>query len=343
MARFPYDVNTTRRYIDVHKQFRGGLKTVDTDDALGAVFLREAENVSLSEFGFIEKRYGTFEKFRAGLNVSLNSKLQGYWEFLGKYIIIALDGRLYYQLLSAPTSDFTEVTQFYTKDTLTYPNGLAAYLGLESDFSVGSGYAGFQDDRPMGAVNLSNILYMFTGKYPVYFVEEDDVLKAYLFAKETPNYAELVVTGHNLLENDYDDLYYNTNTKTMNIGVERAVSEETDIAIIDNDFFPEIPFAKDGTLTFNLNYDTKPEIVKSFVFDSTDETESILNTVTLKSLKYRPSGPGATDLSFDTIANTNYTANTLNNATDDVDESVSIVSTPLSWNNISIPSYWYKL
>ena len=62
MARYPYDVNTTRRYIDVNKQFNGGLKTIDTDDSLGAVFLRQAENVSLSEFGFIEKRYGTYEK-----------------------------------------------------------------------------------------------------------------------------------------------------------------------------------------------------------------------------------------------------------------------------------------
>ena len=62
MARFAYDVNTRTRLIDIYKQFNGGLKTVDTDDALGSVYLRQAENVSLSEFGFIEKRYGTFEK-----------------------------------------------------------------------------------------------------------------------------------------------------------------------------------------------------------------------------------------------------------------------------------------
>jgi hypothetical protein len=60
MAKFDYDVNTRQRLIDIHKQFKGGLKTVDTDDALGSVFLRQAENISLSEFGFIEKRYGTY-------------------------------------------------------------------------------------------------------------------------------------------------------------------------------------------------------------------------------------------------------------------------------------------
>jgi hypothetical protein len=55
MARFNYDVDKITRYIDIHKQFQGGLKTVDTDDALRDVYLREAENVSLSEFNFIEK------------------------------------------------------------------------------------------------------------------------------------------------------------------------------------------------------------------------------------------------------------------------------------------------
>ena len=60
----------------------------------------------------------------------------------------------------------------------------------------------------MGAVNISDVLYVFTGKYPVYIVEEDDVLKVYLYAKKDPTYAELVVTGHNLLENDYEELYF---------------------------------------------------------------------------------------------------------------------------------------
>ena len=62
MARQYYNVNTQTKLIDTHKQFNGGLKTVDTDDALQDFFLRQAENVSISEFGFLEKRYGLAKK-----------------------------------------------------------------------------------------------------------------------------------------------------------------------------------------------------------------------------------------------------------------------------------------
>ena len=58
MARFRYDVNTQTKLLDIHKQFQGGLKTVDTDDSLRTLFLRQAENLELSEYGFLEKRYG---------------------------------------------------------------------------------------------------------------------------------------------------------------------------------------------------------------------------------------------------------------------------------------------
>jgi hypothetical protein len=58
MAKYRYDVDKITRLIDVHKSFPGGLKTVDTDDSLKDVYLREAENISLSEFNFVEKRYG---------------------------------------------------------------------------------------------------------------------------------------------------------------------------------------------------------------------------------------------------------------------------------------------
>lgn len=61
MARTAYDVNRRTRHLDIHKQFLGGLKTIDTDDALKSVYLREMKNLSLSEFGFIEKRYGIYK------------------------------------------------------------------------------------------------------------------------------------------------------------------------------------------------------------------------------------------------------------------------------------------
>ena len=260
MAKFAYDVNTTRRIIDVHKQFRGGLKTVDTDDALKDVFLRQAENISLSEFGFIEKRYGTFEKFAYTIDRNDSQfTLQGYWEFLGKYAIAAVNGHLYYRLLSSsPSIEFTKVTQFYTKSTLTYPKNLAEYLGLESDFSAGSGFgSGFQNTRPMGAVNISDVLYVFTGKYPVYIVEEDDVLKVYLYAKKDPTYAELVVTGHNLLENDYEELYFGEVTEPEAIAFlsEDQIAEEKQFVIKDGNFSPKIPFAQKGELNILMSYD----------------------------------------------------------------------------------------
>jgi len=56
MAKQAFDVNTTTKILETTKQFVGGLKTVDTDDSLGSFYLRDAENISLSEYGFIEKR-----------------------------------------------------------------------------------------------------------------------------------------------------------------------------------------------------------------------------------------------------------------------------------------------
>lgn len=85
MAKYAYNVNKDNKILEVQKQFPGGLKTVDTDDALGKVFLREAENVSLSEFSFLEKRYGTYIKeefkFQPGEEPNFNNPIQGYFEF----------------------------------------------------------------------------------------------------------------------------------------------------------------------------------------------------------------------------------------------------------------------
>jgi hypothetical protein len=63
----------------------------------------------------------------------------------------------------------------------------------------------------MGAINVSNVLYLFTGTYPIYFYEETVTdtdtnttsieLRAYLFSKETPTFPEIDVTGHTILEN----------------------------------------------------------------------------------------------------------------------------------------------
>jgi hypothetical protein len=121
MARYLYDVNTLQRYIDVHKQFQGGLKTVDTDDSLKDIYLREAENVSLSEFNFIEKRYGTHKLAEHKPWTSLedsNSPLQGYFEYYVDantvHKIVAIEGQFYID----QGSGFQRV-EFFTKEENT--------------------------------------------------------------------------------------------------------------------------------------------------------------------------------------------------------------------------------
>lgn len=138
MARYLYDVDTLQRYIDVHKQFQGGLKTVDTDDSLKDVYLREAENVSLSEFNFIEKRYGTHKLAEHKPWTSLedsNSPLQGYFEYYVDantvHKIIAIEGLFYihqgsgFQVVDtfwlpedSPNTDLSSLN-LYPKETAT--------------------------------------------------------------------------------------------------------------------------------------------------------------------------------------------------------------------------------
>jgi hypothetical protein len=217
MARYAYDVNTTQRYIDVHKQFQGGLKTVDTDDALGAVFLREAENVSLSEFGFIEKRYGTYENFKIQTGIV---NLQGYWEFLN-YTIYAADGFFYVdgnkvELLykendewrypttlfqqsassecvfldtgsvnvTSPTSNPSQ-TQPTCQDDASYYTGcypsnedpdIWVCRQLEADTKT-IYIPEFQTTRDINGVNINNVMYFFTGTYPIYAKEVHQVVR----------------------------------------------------------------------------------------------------------------------------------------------------------------------
>ena len=113
MARFRYDVNTQTKLLDIHKQFQGGLKTVDTDDSLRTLFLRQAENLELSEYGFLEKRYGqTVDKALFSSSIlSTTSNLQGYFEYVrdDKTIdkILIIDGKLF---LNTNDTGFTQVT-----------------------------------------------------------------------------------------------------------------------------------------------------------------------------------------------------------------------------------------
>jgi hypothetical protein len=81
--RQTYNLDRQTKLFDIHKQFMGGLKTIDTDDALGSVYLRDINNLSLSEFGFLEKRYGTYvsDEF-PGIEFQGDKPIQGYFEYV---------------------------------------------------------------------------------------------------------------------------------------------------------------------------------------------------------------------------------------------------------------------
>jgi hypothetical protein len=328
MARYAYDVNTTQRYIDVHKQFQGGLKTVDTDDALGAVFLREAENVSISEFGFLEKRYGTYENFKQTVGINANSKLQGYWEFEG-YIVYAVDGVLY-------AKDSTSIVQtgiLYKEDGLRYPEILP--FGFGPTFQIGTLTAlvldplsTFQKTRDMNAVNINRVLYIFTGTYPLYAKVVLGELRFFLFPVTFPNIDEIIVTGHNLLEDNYETLYFTGSEQLPNNEPVNPVDNPGSdlLEIKENNIIPRIPFAKDGDINFNFAYDYSEELTVPFVFDTVNKPNTILNEISLESVAFRNSGPGASSLDFTDLDPRFYNSNRLNNIFEDISANIDVIS-----------------
>ncbi len=282
MARYAYDVNTTQRYIDVHKQFQGGLKTVDTDDALGAVFLRQAENVSLSEFGFIEKRYGTYENFKK----QISGNLQGYWEFEGN-IVYAVNGNFYF--------NDNLIKNYYFIGTNRYPEFSDIFtqgnFAIESDSVRITDGSAFQTTRDMNGVNINSVLYIFTGTYPVYLVKEDNLFKFYLFPIEVPTYDEIVVTGHNLLEDNYEGLYF-SETSTLPVQTTSYNQGLLFPKINDSQIVPTLANRKDPIkFFFNTQY---PQDMDTF---STLSNNNYFE-INLDSVSFRNTGAGASTLDF---------------------------------------------
>ncbi|NDG52044.1 MAG: hypothetical protein EBY39_03310 [Flavobacteriia bacterium] len=137
MPRYKYDVNTQTKLLDIHKQFQGGLKTVDTDDSLKTLFLRQAENLELSEFGFLEKRYGqVLEKaLYSDSSLTSASNLQGYFEYVRSDAtvdkILIIDGKLF---LSVNGASFTQITNIKVESGKRYPETVVfADLGMDID------------------------------------------------------------------------------------------------------------------------------------------------------------------------------------------------------------------
>jgi hypothetical protein len=297
MARYAYDVNTTQRYIDVHKQFQGGLKTVDTDDALGAVFLREAENVSISEFGFLEKRYGTYENFKRDMPIGLTN-LQGYWEFEG-YKIYVINNRFFVNNETVHRAIEKEKPTEWRYPTLpAYP-----FPSVNNEY------------RDMNAVNINRVLYIFTGFYPIYAKVVTGVLKFYWFSVDIPTFDEIVVTGHNLLEDDYEKLYGFTTPNDYDTGsasYSPAINQKPTLNKID--YYPRIPFRENngvkGNLNFSIDY-TFPQFYKSLYPALADKYIRL----SLDSVSFRSSGFGASDLDFTNINLSNVDFEEIDNDT----------------------------
>ena len=298
MARYAYDVNTTQRYIDVHKQFQGGLKTVDTDDALGAVFLRQAENVSLSEFGFIEKRYGTYENFKK----QISGNLQGYWEFQN-HIIFAVNGIFYVDEVTNPV---TTTTILKENNDWRYPTVLPET---------------FQTTRDMNGVNINGVLYIFTGDYPIYVSVVDSVLKFYWISIDIPTYDEIVVVGHNLLENDYEDVYEFDGSNTTLVNSQGT--EENPFYIKQSNWFPQFPYVEEVSngdtnanklnVEFSYNRDARVNV------DSTTPYYEVF----LNSASFAPAGSTASD-AFTEIDLKNVTFETLNTNSNETNSIVEV-------------------
>lgn len=207
MARTNYNIDNQTKFLDIHKQFNGGLKTVDTDDALNDFFLRQAENVSISEFGFLEKRYGLSKKRQLVLQdeseveVVPSGMLQGHFKYVypdGVDEFIALGGKFY---LKPKTEDvFTLVTEFLKVEGGAYPGDL--------EFPEGFDYANgeFQNTREIQAVRIQNVLYIFTGSYPLIYNGDGNI---YLMPYFIPDFNEIsaLAQGVNLLISDFDGVY----------------------------------------------------------------------------------------------------------------------------------------
>lgn len=166
MAKYPYNVNNQTKIIDIQKQFPGGLKTVDTDDALGKVYLRQADNVSLSEFSFLEKRHGSYIEHIVEFNPEaipdLSKPIQGYFEY--NYIgddgnpkvdkLLFIDGNAYIKqdgenVYFKKTTYFTELSN-RGNFTVQEINGLTANIEnvveREVNINIGVGFKAFDSN-----------------------------------------------------------------------------------------------------------------------------------------------------------------------------------------------------
>lgn len=187
-SRYVYDINTTTRYIDVNRQFGGGLKTVDTDDSLKEFYLRDAENVSISPFNFIEKRYGLHAlRSNAFVDYASGDTVQGYFEY-------SVSPTVTHYILFFGGYFYVDTGTGYTKIT-TFVEPLGTNVTTWEGFAV----ANFQKTRPVEGVRIDANLYIATGTYPVYYKGDG---KIYYMPQYEPNDLDLQNLSYNLITTD---------------------------------------------------------------------------------------------------------------------------------------------
>jgi len=226
--RTNYNVDTRTKILDSHTQFMGGLKTVDTDDSVKDFFLRDVENISLSEFGFLERRYGLVEDANLQFLVDVENeieipntdnsyfkdRLQGYFEYTRKdkvvEQIIFYNGRLYL--------NGVQITQLYQ-----YPSKFDPILGnYNNNISVndfinymdrvhGKDFTSFDDidnlfntGRQVEGVKIDDRMFFFTGIYPIVY---EGTGEFYLLPEYVTNFEQLALFSHNLHTADLDTTY----------------------------------------------------------------------------------------------------------------------------------------
>jgi hypothetical protein len=275
--RTKYHVDTMTRLMDSHKQFMGGLKTVDTDDSLKGFFLRDVENISLSEFGFLERRYGLVNDANFEFVVpqvvdevidpftgdrSFKDRLQGYFEYVrpDKVVetIIFYNGKLY--LNKAQVTKLYQYPQSFDPKLGLYNNNISAtdfkeYLIKVHNYDKFDTFDLIDDlfntGREVEGVRIENRMFFFTGVYPIVY---EGTGEFYILPEFVTNFQQLALFSHNLHTSNLD--------RTYTEGFPASDISDIDVADLslpyvgDFGYYPMFPYmVGDGRgLTFRVNF-----------------------------------------------------------------------------------------
>ena len=315
MAKSRFDVNTTTKLLESTKQFIGGLKTVDTDDSLGAFFLRDAENISLSEYGFIEKRYGIVDSLdidTTGVELTSTDKVQGYFEYIrvDGYIdkILFVGGRLY--LKRAESATFVKVTQLHKVEGVPnitddlFNNYLDDFWGF-SNQTINSFDRIFNTGKDIEGVRIEEILYIFTGIYPILYKGDG---KFYLLPEFIPDFSELKIFSHNIHNSNNAEAYTQPIFEVGNCEIIEDDLLAKAFEFASETIFPRLPYTnKQGTI-FNTRIAYRlhkgilpPDPFKGFLqesgFAAGPQQNGLLADISPRAY-YRPAGFGASELEW---------------------------------------------